>query len=231
MKLTLILLFVGQSLQSSAICKCPRGSSGTQVFEAVLFWSSRFNNNQSNFRFVEKMEPLTGTVVWQTVAASMFFAKELVLVPNPENLKWRKTQQPQPRRLRMMVSKTILYTSIIRKYKLHLLNYLGIEGCTDDKGKRHKLNEFYVSQDGCNKCRCIQGGGACTRRLCGRNIVNSQNRFEEMFDDDNKDKSESNSTCNCPKTRMMVCGMNGQVGWDSSHFVNFVCILILRCII
>ena len=112
----------------------------------------------------------------------------------------------------MMVSKTILYTSIIRKYKLHLLNYLGIEGCTDDKGKRHKLNEFYVSQDGCNKCRCIQGGGACTRRLCRTNIVNSQNRFEEMFDDDNKDKSESNSTCNCPKTRMMVCGMNGQVG-------------------
>ena len=62
------------------------------------------------------MEQLTGTVVWQTVAASMFFAKELVLVPNPENLKWRKTQQPQPRRQRMMVSKTIiLYTSIIKK--------------------------------------------------------------------------------------------------------------------
>jgi len=89
-----------------------------------------------------------------------------------------------------------------------------IDGCTDDAGKRHRLNEFYVARDGCNKCRCTTGGGACTRRLCLNNIFNAQ-RFQEMFDGNSNDVKESNSVCNCPKTMMMVCGANGQTYMNS----------------
>jgi len=173
MKLTLILLFVGQSLQSSAICKCPRGASGTQVCgeDGTTYWNSCMANCSSVNVLCEGTCPCSEP-------------RELEMEKNPTTT----TEEAEDD---------------------------GIEGCTDDKGKRHKLNEFYVSQDGCNKCRCMQGGGACTRRLCGRNIVNTQNRFEEMFDDDNNDEREINPTCNCPKTRMMVCGMNGQTYMNS----------------
>ena len=38
--------------------------------------------------------------------------------------------------------------------------------CVDDKGNPHRVGENYTHVDGCNNCRCLEVGGACTRKLC-----------------------------------------------------------------
>jgi len=41
-----------------------------------------------------------------------------------------------------------------------------LENCTDVDGTKHKLGESYIGPDGCNYCKCMEGGNACTRKLC-----------------------------------------------------------------
>jgi len=41
-----------------------------------------------------------------------------------------------------------------------------IQACKDVDGTAHKLGEAYIGPDGCNRCKCMEGGSACTRKLC-----------------------------------------------------------------
>ena len=43
--------------------------------------------------------------------------------------------------------------------------------CKDVRGEAHRLNESYIGPDNCNKCRCIESGNACTRRICPRDAT------------------------------------------------------------
>lgn len=45
-----------------------------------------------------------------------------------------------------------------------------LEQCKDVDGTLHKLEDSYIGPDGCNKCKCMQGGSACTKRLCPENL-------------------------------------------------------------
>merc|ERR1712198_56274 len=100
----------------SAICKCPRGASVTQVCgeDGTTYWNSCMANCSSVNVLCEGTCPCS-----------------------------------EPRELEM--EKNLTTTTEEAEDD-------GIEGCTDDKGKRHKLNEFYVSQDGCNKCMYSRRG-------------------------------------------------------------------------
>ena len=31
---------------------------------------------------------------------------------------------------------------------------------------RHKVGDNYIGEDGCNKCRCMETGSACTKKFC-----------------------------------------------------------------
>merc|ERR1712064_67195 len=173
-KLTLILLFVGPSLQLS-LCQCPRGGIPTQVCgdDGTTYWNKCLADCSN-----------------VTVACQGACPCDDSRLIDP----------------RIDIGNEDMPDGIG--------NEDVIDGCTDDAGKRHRLNEFYVARDGCNKCRCTPGGGACTKRMCLNNIFNAQN-FQEMFDGNSNDVSERNQVCNCPKTMMMVCGMNGQTYMNS----------------
>ena len=41
-----------------------------------------------------------------------------------------------------------------------------LDQCKDVTGARHALNDSYIGEDGCNKCKCREGGSACTRKYC-----------------------------------------------------------------
>ena len=41
-----------------------------------------------------------------------------------------------------------------------------LEHCKDVSGQRHKLGDSYIGEDGCNTCRCLEKGNACTKRMC-----------------------------------------------------------------
>jgi len=41
-----------------------------------------------------------------------------------------------------------------------------LEHCKDVSGQRHKLGDSYIGEDGCNTCRCLEEGNACTKRMC-----------------------------------------------------------------
>merc|ERR1711963_989992 len=41
-----------------------------------------------------------------------------------------------------------------------------LEQCKDIRGTSHKVGDSYVGTDGCNKCKCLESGGACTKRFC-----------------------------------------------------------------
>ena len=41
-----------------------------------------------------------------------------------------------------------------------------LEQCKDVAGARHQLGDSYIGTDGCNRCKCLESGSACTKRLC-----------------------------------------------------------------
>jgi len=41
-----------------------------------------------------------------------------------------------------------------------------IDACEDVAGVKHKKDDSYIGPDGCNRCKCLEGGSACTKRLC-----------------------------------------------------------------
>lgn len=41
-----------------------------------------------------------------------------------------------------------------------------LEQCEDVAGARHQLGDSYIGTDGCNRCKCLESGSACTKRLC-----------------------------------------------------------------
>merc|ERR1712227_168913 len=43
-----------------------------------------------------------------------------------------------------------------------------LEQCKDIRGTSHKVGDSYIGTDGCNKCKCLETGSACTKRLCPR---------------------------------------------------------------
>jgi len=43
-----------------------------------------------------------------------------------------------------------------------------LEQCKDIRGTSHKVGDSYIGTDGCNKCKCLESGSACTKRLCPR---------------------------------------------------------------
>jgi len=45
-----------------------------------------------------------------------------------------------------------------------------IEACKDVDGTLHKLGDSYIGPDACNKCKCIESGSACTKKLCPEDI-------------------------------------------------------------
>eukprot|EP00092_Neocalanus_flemingeri_P030677 GFUD01033309.1.p1 GENE.GFUD01033309.1~~GFUD01033309.1.p1 ORF type:complete len:278 (-),score=57.91 GFUD01033309.1:206-1039(-) len=45
-----------------------------------------------------------------------------------------------------------------------------IDACKDVDGTRHKLGDSYIGPDACNKCKCLESGSACTKRLCPEDI-------------------------------------------------------------
>lgn len=49
-----------------------------------------------------------------------------------------------------------------------------IASCKDVDGALHRLNEAYIGPDGCNRCVCLAGGSACTKRLCPENITSRE---------------------------------------------------------
>lgn len=53
-----------------------------------------------------------------------------------------------------------------------------IEACKDVDGTKHKLGEAYMGPDGCNTCKCMEGGNACTRKLCPSDV---DSRAAEAF--------------------------------------------------
>ena len=42
--------------------------------------------------------------------------------------------------------------------------------CVDKDGKLYKEGESYTHVDGCNKCRCTEHGGACTKKFCIKQV-------------------------------------------------------------
>jgi len=64
-----------------------------------------------------------------------------------------------------IVNTTILLaiTLLAAQYKAEL-----VEQCKDVRGVSHRLNDSYIGPDNCNKCRCLETGSACTRKLCPR---------------------------------------------------------------
>lgn len=53
-----------------------------------------------------------------------------------------------------------------------------IEECKDVDGTKHKLGESYIGPDGCNDCKCMEGGSACTKKLCPADV---DSRSAEAF--------------------------------------------------
>jgi len=53
-----------------------------------------------------------------------------------------------------------------------------IATCKDVDGTLHKLGEAYIGPDACNKCKCLESGSACTKRLCPED---SSSRSAEAF--------------------------------------------------
>jgi len=41
-----------------------------------------------------------------------------------------------------------------------------IASCKDVDGTLHKLGDAYIGPDACNRCKCLESGNACTKRLC-----------------------------------------------------------------
>jgi len=41
-----------------------------------------------------------------------------------------------------------------------------IDACEDVAGVKHKKGDAYIGTDGCNRCKCLESGSACTKRLC-----------------------------------------------------------------
>jgi len=53
-----------------------------------------------------------------------------------------------------------------------------IDACKDVDGASHKLGESYIGPDACNKCKCLESGSACTKKLCPED---SSSRSAEAF--------------------------------------------------
>jgi len=53
-----------------------------------------------------------------------------------------------------------------------------IAACKDVDGTLHKLGDSYIGPDACNKCKCLESGSACTKRLCPKD---SSSRSAEAF--------------------------------------------------
>merc|ERR1711874_775415 len=41
-----------------------------------------------------------------------------------------------------------------------------LDQCKDVAGVKHKVGDNYIGEDGCNKCRCMETGSACTKKFC-----------------------------------------------------------------
>jgi len=50
--------------------------------------------------------------------------------------------------------------------------------CVDVDGTKHRLNEAYIGQDGCNRCMCQEKGEGCTKKLCPPDV---DSRAAEAF--------------------------------------------------
>lgn len=44
-----------------------------------------------------------------------------------------------------------------------------LDVCLDVQGVKHKIDDSYIGTDGCNKCKCLATGSACTRKFCNQN--------------------------------------------------------------
>jgi len=53
-----------------------------------------------------------------------------------------------------------------------------IPTCKDVDGALHKIGDSYIGPDACNQCKCLEGGSACTKRFCPKDI---SSRSAEAF--------------------------------------------------
>jgi len=83
-----------------------------------------------------------------------------------------------------------------------------LEGCKDVEGNLHKVGDSYIGVDGCNTCRCDEGGiSSCTKKLCPMDLDTRLAEAGQCVDDRGVLHKEGESythvdgcnTCQCTK--------------------------------
>jgi len=57
-----------------------------------------------------------------------------------------------------------------------------LASCKDVNGDLHKLGEAYIGPDGCNRCKCMEGGSACTKKLCPETMTSREAEANKCVD-------------------------------------------------
>eukprot|EP00090_Calanus_glacialis_P020063 TRINITY_DN3084_c0_g1_i1.p1 TRINITY_DN3084_c0_g1~~TRINITY_DN3084_c0_g1_i1.p1 ORF type:complete len:278 (+),score=46.77 TRINITY_DN3084_c0_g1_i1:108-941(+) len=80
--------------------------------------------------------------------------------------------------------------------------------CVDNMGVLHEVNQSYTHVDGCNTCKCMEHGGACTRKFC---LKKEERTLSSCVDADGNAKLLDEAWLDKDGCNKCVCGILGAV--------------------
>jgi len=88
------------------------------------------------------------------------------------------------------------------------------EACKDNQGRSHRIGESYTAPDGCNYCKCLDTGSACTRKFCTNDDKDSAsssrvNEATMCYDNEGRNHEIGESYTHVDGCNICTCGQDG----------------------